>query len=96
MMRRVVFWRMLILKISMLEDARELGFGSFDTHSGYVGILFMVVDDADIDGLGMNMDLLEMGFVERRKIRPRVRISSMMGGFVQKAKGVAAGGWPIR
>ncbi|KIM41454.1 hypothetical protein M413DRAFT_27802 [Hebeloma cylindrosporum] len=67
-----------------LEDQRELdlelgmGFGASDVDAY----------SADIDGLGTNMDRLEMGFVERPKIRPRVRTSSMMGVFVQKAKGV--------
>jgi len=67
-----------------LEDQRELdlelgmGFGASDVEP----------HSADIDGLSMSMDRLEMGFVERPKIRPRVRTSSMMGKFVQKAKGV--------
>jgi hypothetical protein len=67
-----------------LEDQRELdlelgmGFGASDVEG----------HSADIDGLSTNMDRLEMGFVERPKIRPRVRTSSMMGVFVQKAKGV--------
>lgn len=67
-----------------LEDQRELdlelgmGFEASDAEA----------HSADIDGLSTNMDRLEMGFVERPKIRPRVRTSSMMGVFVQKAKGV--------
>ena len=67
-----------------LEDQRELdlelgmGFGASDVEP----------HSEDIDDLSMNMDRLEMGFIERPKIRPRVRTSSMMGVFVQKAKGV--------
>lgn len=67
-----------------LEDQREL---DLELGMGF-GVSDIEPHSADIEGLDTNMDRLEMGFVERPKIRPRVRTSSMMGVFVQKARGV--------